>query len=172
MLLFVRFIITILKARFRSRIAPLEESVVHFTVLPHDCDLNMHLNAGRTICFMDVARIELLARMRVLRPAIRRGWRPLVGGNVVRYRRSVLPFERFAVRSRVLGWDDKWFYIEHLIERKDGSLAAVGTVRTLLRSGGRNVEPRELMELMNVPELQSPPLPPFVEQWRRAEDMR
>ena len=172
MLLLVRFIITIFKARFRSRIQPLDESVVRFRALPHDCDLNFHLNAGRFVCFMDVARIELLARMRVLRPVIKRGWRPVVGGNVVRYRRSIQPFERFAVRSRVLGWDDKWFYIEHIVERHDGSLAAIGIMRTLLRTEGRNVEPRELMELMELGALQSPPLPEFVEQWRRAEDAR
>lgn len=172
MVLLIRFFITIFAARFRTRIAPLDESRVRFTVLPNDCDLNFHLNAGRYFSFMDIARIELLARMRVLRPVIKRGWRPIVGGGVVRYRRSIQPFERFAIRSRVLGWDEKWFYIEHILERGDGSLAAIGTVRTLLRGDGRNVEPRELMELMSAGELQSPPLPEFVEQWRRAEDLR
>jgi len=52
-LLIFRFLLTMMKARFRSRIGPLDESVVRFTALPHDCDLNFHLNAGRYVSFME-----------------------------------------------------------------------------------------------------------------------
>ena len=172
MLLLIRFLITMLASRFRPRIDPLGSAVVRFTVLPHDCDLNIHLNAGRFLSFMDIARVELLARMRVLLPVIRKGWRPVVGGIVVRYRRSLLPFERFSITSRVLGWDDKWFYIEHVLDRPDGSLAAIGHSRTLLRNRSGPVHPRELLALMGMAERESPPLSEFVLQWRTAEDGR
>lgn len=172
MLLLLRFLITIFASRLRPRIEPLDPSVLRFTVLPHDCDLNIHLNAGRFISFMDIARVELLARMRILRPIIGKGWRPVVGGIVVRYRRSVLPFERFTINSRVLGWDDKWFYIEHVLDRRDGSLAAIGHSRTLLRTKSGPVHPRELLALMGMEGRESPLLPEFVLQWRTAEDGR
>ncbi len=172
MTLLFRFLWTILKARFRSRIGPLDSSTVHFTVLPHDCDLNIHLNAGRFLSFMDISRVELLARMRVLRRVLKRGWRPVVGGAVIRYRKSVQPFERFSVQSRVVGWDEKWFYIEHTLNRADGSMAAIAYARTLLRKKDGTVHPRELIELMGLTDKVSPPLPSFVEDWRRAEDGR
>ncbi|HET8772498.1 MAG TPA: acyl-CoA thioesterase [Thermoanaerobaculia bacterium] len=172
MTLLFRFLWTILKARFRSRIGPLDSSTVHFTVLPHDCDLNIHLNAGRFLSFMDISRVELLARMRVLRRVLKRGWRPVVGGAVIRYRKSVEPFERFSVQSRVVGWDEKWFYIEHVLNRADGSMAAIAYARTLLRKKSGTVHPRELIELMGLTDTVSPPLPAFVEDWRRAEDAR
>lgn len=172
MILLFRFLWTILKARFRSRIGPLDPSTVHFTVLPHDCDLNIHLNAGRFLSFMDISRVELLARMRVLRPVLKRGWRPVVGGAVIRYRKSVEPFERFSVQSRVVGWDEKWFYIEHVLNRADGSMAAIAHARTLLRKKDGTVHPRELIELMGLTDTASPPLPAFVDDWRRAEDAR
>jgi acyl-CoA thioesterase FadM len=172
MLLLFRFLYTILKSGFRSKIGPLDSSVVRFTALPHDCDLNFHLNAGRFMSFMDIARVELLGRMRVLRPALKRGWRPIMGGTVVRYRRSVMPFETFTIESRVLGWDEKWFYIEHIVQRHDGSLAAIGHMRTLLRRKDGNVAPRELIALMKLDGIVSPPLPEFVEAWRVAEDAR
>lgn len=172
MTLLFRFLWTILKARFRSRIGPLDSSTVHFTVLPHDCDLNIHLNAGRFLSFMDISRVELLARMRVLRRVLKRGWRPVVGGAVIRYRKSVEPFERFSVQSRVVGWDEKWFYIEHILNRADGSMAAIAYARTLLRKKDGTVHPRELIELMDLTDTASPPLPAFVEDWRRAEDRR
>src|SRR5690242_4773450 len=169
MILLFRFLWTIFKARFRSRIGPLDPSVVRFTVLPHDCDLNIHLNAGRFLSFMDIARIELIARMRALRPAIKRGWRPVVGGASIRYRRSVQPFERFTIQSRTVGWDEKWFYIEHILNRADGSMAAHAYARVTLRSKEGTVPPRDFIALMGIEGIQSPTLPAFVDEWRRAE---
>ena len=172
MILLFRFLLTVFKARFRSKIGPLDSSVIRFTVLPHDCDLNIHLNAGRFLSFMDIARIELLARMRIFRSVLKRGWRPVVGGAVIRYRRSVQPFERFTIESRTLGWDEKWFYIEHILNRADGSMAATAHTRVLLRKKDGTVPPRELIELMGLDGIESPVLPAFVQQWRDAEDQR
>ena len=171
MLLLVRFLLIILKSGLRSKVGPLEESAVRVTVLPHDCDLNFHLNGGRFLSFMDVARVELLARGRVLRKILRRGWRPVMAGCVVRFRRSILPFERFEIRSRVVGWDERWFYMEQTVE-KDGQLCAIAHVRLAIRAKeGSVVAPVEVVNLAQ-PGLASPELPPFVAQWRDIEDAR
>ena len=159
MLLFFRAILTFLQSRFRSRIGPLDSSTVRFTALPHDCDLNFHLNAGRFVSFMDIARVELMGRMRVLVPLLRRGWRPVMGGCTVTYRRSVMPFERFTIQTRVMAWDEKWFYIEHLVHRRDGSLAATGIMRTLLRGREASVPTRDVLALMGIADMQSPEIP-------------
>jgi len=169
--LLLRFLIVAIASLFRSRIGALDESVVRFTVLPNDCDLNFHLNAGRFLSFMDVARMDLLGRTGLLRRMLRKKWRPLMGGVTVRYRRSVLPFERFDVRSRVLGWDEKWFYVEHVVER-EGSFCAAGTVRTLVRSKTGNVSTRDVLALVGAENTPSPELPELVRRWRDAEDAR
>ncbi len=171
MLLIVRFILITLRSMLRKRIGPLEESVVRFTAWPHDCDLNFHLNAGRTVSLMDIARLELLGRMRFVVKLLRRGWRPVMGGAVMRYRRSILPFERFEIRSRVLGWDDKWFYIEHIAERH-GTLCTIGIMRMVIRGKEGTIPPREVMALLKISHLASPPLPEFVRDWTAAEDRR
>lgn len=159
MLLLFRFLFVVIRSGFRSQIGPLDSSVVWFTALPHDCDLNFHLNAGRFVSFMDVARIELIGRMRLLRPLLRRGLRPVMGGTTVTYRKSILPFERFTVQSRVMAWDEKWFYIEHLVHRKDGSLSASGIMRALFRSKKGSVPTREVLALMGLEDMQSPEVP-------------
>jgi acyl-CoA thioesterase FadM len=170
MLLIFRFLFTLFKSRFRSRIGPLEESVTRFTALPHDCDLNFHLNAGRYVSFMDVARIELIGRVRFLGTMLRRGWRPIAGGAVLRFRRSVLPFQRFDIRTRVVGWDEKWIYVEHIVE-VNGEFCAIGYMRTVIRSKNGTIPPSEVLAAMNMT-LASPPLPEFVAKWRAAEDER
>jgi len=170
-LLLFRFLFTIFKSRFRSRVGPLDASVTRFTVLPQDCDLNLHLNAGRFISFMDIARIELLGRMRAFTPILRRGWRPVMAGCVVRFRRSVEPFERFQIRTRVLGWDEKWFYIEHVLDKGD-VFCAIGHMRLAIRANASAVPTRDVLALLGYADLASPPLPEFVANWRDLEDAR
>ena len=171
MLLLLRFLLTLLRARFRSRLGALDESVTRFTTLPHDCDLNLHLNAGRFVSFMDVARVELIVRLRLLRKMLERGWRPVAGGCIVRYRRSILPFERFEIRTRVVGWDERWFYIEHVVE-KNGTFCAIGHTRMVIRGRNGSIPPREVLALMKDAELTSPELPAVVREWRDVEDRR
>ena len=171
MVLLFRFILIMFLSRLRRRIGLLDEARLRFTCLPTDCDLNMHMNDGRYLSFMGAARVELVGRMRLFRKIIGRGWRPINAGCVIRYRRSVLPFQRFSIRSRVLGWDEKWLYFEHVVER-EGQLYAIGNARGLFRGPQGNVSPRELLALGGQPELQSPPLPDFVRRWRDAEDAR
>lgn len=171
MLLLFRFLFIILTSRLRRRIPPLGEAIVRFTVLPQDCDLNFHLNAGRFLSFMDIARVELLARMRALSRLLRKGWRPIMGGCVMRYRRSIMPFERFDVRSRVIGWDDKWFYLEHIVE-KDGVFCAAGHIRMLIRGKEGNVPTSDVLALVSKEPIAQPALPDFVASWRDLEDAR
>jgi hypothetical protein len=83
----------------------------------------------------------------------------------------VLPFQRFDVRSRVIGWDEKWLYFEHIVERH-GELCAIANARGLFRGPQGNVASRQLLELAGQPDLQSPPLSEFVQRWRDAEDHR
>jgi acyl-CoA thioesterase FadM len=148
MLLIVRFLLVMFASLFRSRIEPMGESVVTFTVLPHDCDLNIHLNAGRYLSFMDIARVDLIGRTGLLRRLLKKGWRPIMGGCTVTYRREIKPFERFRVRSRVTGWDEKWFYLEHIVEKDENTFCARAEVRTLIRSKSGNIPPQDVLALV------------------------
>src|SRR5213596_3782136 len=98
MVVFLRLVKTIFLARFKPRIDVFDQARVSMRVWPNDLDLNMHANSGRYQSFMDIGRIDLLARMRLLRKVTKLGWRPLVGGSMITFRKSLLPFERFVVK--------------------------------------------------------------------------
>jgi acyl-CoA thioesterase FadM len=164
-----RFLLAILKSRFRRRLGILDDCVIAMRVWPNDLDLNMHMNSGRYLSMMDIGRVEILARTRMLRPVLKRGWRPMVGATFIRYKKSLLPFERFTVRSRIVCWDEKWLYFEHILERR-GEVAAQAFVRGLLRGKSGNVKPRELLELAGVPLMQSPEMPAAVAAWKAILD--
>src|SRR5260221_7464757 len=159
MLLLLRTFTVILLALFSRRRAPFEESRLRLRVWPNDCDLNFHLNDGRYVSLAGLGRIDLLARSGLLRIARKRGWFPVVGSATIRYRKSLLPFERFILRSRLAAWDEKWFYIEHLFERGDGSIGARLIVRSVLRTKSGPVPTADALAAAGRPNAVSPPMP-------------
>ncbi len=171
MIVLFRLLTVIFKSWFKKRLGALDESVVTMRVWPNDLDLNMHMNSGRYISVMDVGRINILCRGGVLGRITRLGWRPLVGGSFIRYRRSLLPFEKFTIRSRVLCWDEKWFYFQHIME-KDGQLCATAHMRGLLRGRDGNVSPGQFLTVVGVENLESPPIPDFIRLWNEADAAR
>ena len=171
MVLLLRFFKCLVTSRFRARIDALGESVIRMRVWPNDLDLNMHVNSGRYLSFMDIGRVDLLVRMRAFRAVISRGWRPINAGTMITFKKSPLPWERFTVRTRILCWDEKWFYFEHRVEKRNGEIAAIAAARGLLRGREGNVPPAALVELVGA-SIASPPMPDYIERWREAEAAR
>ena len=168
MVLLLRIIKSLLTSIFRKRIEPLGEAVLTMRAWPNDLDLNMHVNSGRYLSFMDIGRVDLLTRMKILGKVVARRWRPIAGGAMITYRRSILPFEKFRIRSRVLCWDEKWFYFEHIIENAKGELAAKANVRGLMRGPNGNVPPRDLVALTGL-DVASPPFPLAIAKWNEVQ---
>ena len=168
MVFLFRLVACLFLARFKKRLEPLAESVATMRVWPNDLDLNVHANSSRYVGFFDVGRVDMVARWGIMREVLRRGWRPIVGGSMITYRKSLLPFEKFRVRTRIVCWDEKWMYFEHVIEKRNGDLAAMATVRGLARGPGGNVPPAEFLALAGHT-APSPPMPAYMTQWMASE---
>lgn len=168
----IRLVWALLTTRFRPRIEPLDEGVLQMRVWPNDLDFNMHVNSGRYLSLMDIGRVELFGRMRFMREVLRRGWRPINGGTMITYRRSLFLFERFVVRSRIVCWDEKWFYFEQVLERLNGELVSTANVRGLVRASDGNIAPSTFFSLMGRGDLVSPPMPSHIARWNEAEAAR
>ena len=141
----------------------LEEDRIQMHVWPHDIDLNLHMNNARYLSIMDYARTHFLARTGILKHIVRSRWQPLLGAVWVTYRRSLPLFAAFSVASRLVCWDDRWFYIEQVFTRLDG-LAALGWVKGMLREAGATLDPQQVLERI-VPGVLSPPMPEAIAQW-------
>ncbi len=151
----------------RPSLDVLDVSVVPMRVWPSDLDLNLHMNNGRYLTLMDLGRLDLLVRTGMWRLVLGRGWRPMVGSATVRFRRPLQALSRFDLHTRLVCWDDKWFFMEQRFVR--GGLAyGIGLVKALLRGGSRNIAPVEVLEAMGS-SLEPPPMPPEVEDWIAAE---
>ena len=145
------------------RLGVLDEDRMRMHVWPNDIDLNLHLNNARYLSIMDYARTHMLARTRLLERIISSRWQPLVGAVWITYRRSLPLFSSFWLTSRLVCWDERWFYIEQTFTGREG-LAAVGWVKGALRDKRGVVAPQVVIEGV-APGAVSPPMPEAIATW-------
>ncbi|MCR6632538.1 MAG: thioesterase family protein [Magnetospirillum sp.] len=165
--LWLRMLCVLVASLFRPRLAMTDPSVLRFRVMPHDLDINVHMNNARYLALMDLGRFDLIARAGLWRPMFRKRWQAVIGGVVVRYRRPLKPFQAFALHSRMLCWDERWIYIEHRIEA-GGVPACLTLVRAAFLKNGAIVPPLDVAGELGFAG-PVPPVPAWVEQWRTLD---
>jgi acyl-CoA thioesterase FadM len=153
-------------AMFGARLTPLGESVIRFRVWPNDLDINLHMNNGRYLTIMDLGRLDLMFRTGLGRVIVKRRWRPMVGTAVIRYRRALAPFERYELKTRIVSWDEKWFWLEQRFER-DGGVIAVGVLKGLFRDQVGNVASADVLAMLGV--TGTPQTPDGILAWQHAD---
>lgn len=161
-------LIGLLLFRDRQRVDVLGTTRVSFRAWPTDLDLNGHVNNGRYLMFADLARIDWFLRTGVMQTALRRRARPVVGDAMAKFRRDLRLFQSFEIHSRLLGWDERWDFLEHRFVR-GGRVIAVVAVRGMFRGPNGPLNPNQLLGSLNKPGT-SPPLPEWLLTWDRASE--
>jgi acyl-CoA thioesterase FadM len=145
--LIFRLIWLFISAPRRKRIGLTEESGLTLRVLPTDLDINMHLTNARYLSMMDLGRTELLIQLGMLKDIVKRRWLPVVAVANLRFYKQINPFQRYRLITKVIGWDEKWFYIEQRFEVGE-KLAAVGVIKGLFRGKNGNIPTDEMLRLV------------------------
>jgi acyl-CoA thioesterase FadM len=158
--LWPRLLRALLMALFRPRLDLADESRLHFRVWPTDLDFHVHMNNARYLAVMDLGRVDIILRGGLGCLAPRRRLQPVIAGAPVRFRRPPIPFERFTLRTRVIGWDAKWPFMEHRMERRGEPVCRV-IVKALFLGRDGGVPPDRLADLLGHAE-PSPALPRWV----------
>ena len=167
--LILRLLYVVLGTLWRPRLGPLDESVIPLWVLPNDLDLNLHLNNGRYLTLMDLGRVDLMVRVGMVGALWRRRWNPVIASVTIRFRRPLGLWRRFSIHTRLLCWDDRWFYMEQRFTRR-GETAAVAIVKArFMAADGRKLAPAEVVAATEHA-MDSPPMPPGVREWVEAEE--
>jgi len=161
--LYLRLIRVVVLCALAARRGVLESFALGFRVWPTDLDLNLHMNNGRYLTLMDLGRMQLLVTPRLAWPLLKRRCMPVVAAISIQYRRPLSPFQRFTLHTRILGWDDKWVFMEQRFETARGT-AAVAVVKGAILEGRRTMPTQALMDLAGITG-ESPPLPPEIQAW-------
>jgi acyl-CoA thioesterase FadM len=117
---------------------------------------------------MDLGRWDYGVRTGVIQQALRRRWFPVAGSVMLRFRRSLDPFQRFELRTRVVGWDEKWWWFEQRFE-VDGRLHALGRVKALFRGPEGSVSTAAVLAAIGRPDLAPLDMPEAIRLWQQAE---
>ena len=116
----------------------LEPSRAVFRVLPNDRDINFHLNNGRCLSSLDQGHVHLPAQTGSLPVILKQGWMPVLAAAEINFIRSIQPLQKFDLATRLVNWDEKYFYINQKFETR-GLLCAHGYVKGLFLYRGVKV---------------------------------
>jgi acyl-CoA thioesterase FadM len=159
--LYGRLLPMLLRARGRPALTAAETVESRHRVLPHDIDINLHLNNGRYLQLMDLNRAEWLIRTGIWGVIRRNRWRPILGAVSVEYRRELRLWDQALLETRLLGWDGRWAYLEHRVRTVAGRDVALAVAKAGFRNRGHWVDPEELRAQLPYP-LAAMPLPNHV----------
>lgn len=166
--MWARFVWFFFSWRFRSKVQFFDDVDTPFRVWPTDLDMNFHMNNGIYLSLMDFGRYDLLLRTGLFKKMQHVDWYPVVASQMIRYRKSLEPFQRFTLRTKLVGWDERFFYIQQKFMLK-GEVAALAVVKgRFLSKKGQGVHPGKLAELAGESPV-SPTVPAWMLGWAEAE---
>lgn len=144
--------------------------VSHHICWPWDIDMWLEMNNGRAFTLYDLGRLVLARRTGLIDVVKRERWGMTVAGSTIRYRKRVRAFHRITMKSRCVGWDDKFLYIEQSMWlRGDCTSHAMLRMGVTDRNGLVRTDRVEKAIGWDAP---PPALPAWVETWCAAENQR
>jgi acyl-CoA thioesterase FadM len=152
----------------RRRAKLFDCTTLRMRVWPTDLDLNRHVNSGRYLTLSDLGRIDWFRRTGLLRQALKQRAYPVVGDATAKFRRDLRPFQKFELQTRILGWDERWGFIEHRFVR-GGRVLGVVVIRGMFRNSRGPIKPADLLRGLGAEE-RSPALPEWVTRWHQASE--
>ena len=159
-----RTLLVMLLGKRRPRVGIHDVARTKLRVLPTDLDFLGHMNNGVYLSIADLGRMDLLVRSGVWARFQKLGYYPVVASETITFRKSLQPWQRFDLESRVVGYDAKACYIEQRFV-VDGEIFATMFIRgRFLKKGGGVVSIGELSEAIGVDVADFPP-PAWLSAW-------
>lgn len=159
------------RARRMSKIGLWDTHVTHHYCMPWDIDLWMELNNGRTLTIFDIGRISMGVRNGTNGAASRLKFGLAVAGASVRYRKRITMFEKIEMRTRPIGFDDKFLYMEQTMWDREGTCCNHLLIRAAILKNRKLTAPINFIDQL-APGTVSPELPDWVAAWAEADKLR
>ncbi|XP_060682668.1 protein THEM6-like [Hemiscyllium ocellatum] len=160
---FIRGTVVLLVASFETPVKDiLKEQTVRGVVLFQDIDFLGHMNNSRYLRECDFARFSLYIRNGIFHVTRKLKANMVLGAATIRYRRSLNLFEQFKIRSRILCWDEKAFYVEQeFISCRDSFVCAT----MLCRQNVLYSTPDKLLQTLCKRKVECPDFPEELQLW-------
>lgn len=163
--LYFRLLALFLGLKRRPKLGIWDTGVTRFRVLPNDLDALGHMNNGRYLTIMDLGRMDLMIRSGYWRRLREAGWYPVVAGQTITYRRSLNPFQKYELHTRMLGHDPHGSYVEQTFCIGEEVYAKAYVRARFLKKSGGKVSDEEIHEFMGEDVPESSRIPEWVAAW-------
>ena len=162
-----RTLLQLLLSRRRSRLDVHDVGRMPLRVLPTDLDILGHMNNGVYFSIMDLGRMDLMIRSGMWPKLRAKGYYPVMANESCTFRKSLQPWQRFDLETRIVGYDARAVYVEQRFV-VDGEIYASAMTRgRFLKKTGGTVSMQELSDLTGVDVTTTAP-PAWVGPWIEA----
>ena len=133
-----------------------------FRVSLFGLDVFRHMNNGRYFTIMDLARVDLMRRSRLLAKLNAASFFPVVTAEPMFFRKSLNWRDRFDIKSEVVGWDERSIVMsQRFFVGSDEVAGGLVRARFLWRSGA-SVPTAEIVALAGA-DITQPPTPDWLD---------
>ena len=166
-----RLLLEVRRARSLPAMKIGDTHVTKITCMPWDIDYQMEMNNGRILTLFDIGRVAMFERFGIIKRMAALKWYGTVAGSTVRYRRRITLFQKLEMRTRIIGADERFTYIDQALWRSDGECCAHAVVRTAITTGKGIIPSAEVIEKLEM-EYEERMLPAWVTAWDVSEQQR
>lgn len=167
---FLRLALELWRVRAAPPLDVTDTHVSRHRCWPQDLDPWVELNNGRTLTLYDLGRIPLGIRTGLARVVRAQGWGLTVAGASIRYRRRIRLWDIVEMRSRCVGWDGRFFYMEQSMWKGEDCTSQM-LLRSAVTSASGIVPPAAALQALGRV-THSPDLPGWVSAWSAADALR
>lgn len=153
---------------------------IEFISSPTDMDSFFEMNNGRILTLFDLGRNDLAVRTGLAKQLLKNKWGLVVAGSSIQYRKRVYVFKKVRIKTRLVGMDDKWIYIEQsmwvsdkLGNKADDKPASTALLRTGVSSlkTGKVIATQQILDAIGKSDFRLP-IEPWVQAWADADKLR
>ncbi|MDY6993597.1 MAG: acyl-CoA thioesterase [Pseudomonadota bacterium] len=162
----IRLGFLLLSAWHKRALTPLDESVLSLRVLPTDIDIYGRMHSSRYLSIMILGRLDLSVRMGLLALMWKQRWITRVVAVNIRYLQPLKLLQRYELSTRLLCWDNQWWYLEQRFQYHHKTVA-ISQLKIRVEGRTNNIAPGYLLELLGY-DPASPTMPATIQYWARV----
>ena len=127
-----------------------ESDAIPLMVWPQDIDPFLELNNGRYVTLLDLGRYGFGTRVDINTFLKKNQWSLTITGTYNEYRHRLRLFQKFELKTKIIGYDANWFYFFQKIERHEKTYMA-SVVKYAFTSKNGIVKPKEVLNAIGEP---------------------
>ena len=128
-----------------------------------DIDNFLEMNNGRVLTLYDLGRTDFAVRTGLGKQLLKQRWGLVVAGSTIQYRKRIRAFQKVTMKTQVVGFDERWIYIEQSMWVK-GKPCSSSLLRTGVTEGGKVVATARVLAALGKADWVKPP-EPWVQDW-------